>query len=100
MLVSVICTRCAFAEPPTPKVSLNSLAAAASGARLNTGSLSDRYGGLVVDGRRTHTFLDLSGHGQESLLNVGGALCRSLQEGYAKAVCEFLTWISATVTNA
>lgn len=39
-----------------------------------------------------HTVLDLLGHGQESLLNVGGALSRCLQEGDWELVSEFLWW--------
>ena len=36
--------------------------------------------GLVVDGGVAHTFLDLAGHGQESLLDVGCVLGRGLEE--------------------
>jgi hypothetical protein len=38
----------------------------------------------------SHTVFDLLSHGQESLLDVGGALGRSLQEGDRELVSEFL----------
>lgn len=49
------------------------------------------YGGFrVVRGRATHALLDLAGHGQESLLDVAGVLCRGFKEGDAQAVGKFL----------
>ena len=48
----------------------NDLAASACGAGLDTLSLADLYGRLVVDGRGAHAFLDLSCHGKEGLLDV------------------------------
>lgn len=54
------------------------LAAAAAGAALHALALSDGHCGLIVDGCGAHALLDLAGHGQESLLDVGGALRRRL----------------------
>lgn len=66
------------------------LTTATGRAGLNTLSLADLNGGLVVDRCGTHTFLDLSCHGQESLFNIGCVLRRRLEERYAKAIGEFL----------
>jgi hypothetical protein len=68
----------------------STLAAAAAGAALHTLSLSDGHSGLVVDGCGTHALLNLAGHGQERLLNIGCTLRRRFQEGNAKAVRKFL----------
>lgn len=53
-------------------------------------ALADLYGWLVVDSGGSHALLDLTCHGQEGLLDVGGVLCGSLQEGDTEAVGEFL----------
>lgn len=53
-------------------------------------ALTDLHGGLVVDSGRAHPLLDLSGHGQESLFDVGRILCGGFQEGDSKAVGELL----------
>ena len=60
---------------------LASLAAAA------TGGVGDAVAGANLDtglgvggGLRAHALLDLSRHGQESLLDVGGVLGRGLEE--------------------
>jgi hypothetical protein len=66
------------------------LAAAAAGAALDALALPDGDCGLGVGGCGAHALLDLAGHGQESLLDVGGALRGSLEEGDAEAVCELL----------
>lgn len=50
--------------------------------------------GLVVDRGVAHTLLDLTGHGQESLLDVGGVLCRSLQEWNAERISKLLVSLS------
>jgi hypothetical protein len=71
-------------EPSLP------LAAAATGSVLHALALSDGDCGLGVGGCGTHALLDLAGHGEESLLDVGGALCGGLEEGDAEAVCELL----------
>jgi hypothetical protein len=71
-------------EPSLP------LAAAATGSVLHALALPDRDCGLGVGGCGTHALLDLAGHGEESLLDVGGALCGGLEEGDAEAVCELL----------
>jgi hypothetical protein len=71
---------------------LNRLAAAAAGSALYTVSLPDRDSWLGVGGCGAHTLLDLAGHGEESLLNVGRALRGGLEEGNAEAVCELLVW--------
>lgn len=39
---------------------------------------------------RTHALLDLTGHGQEGLFDIGSILSRRLKERDAKAVGEFL----------
>lgn len=57
-------------------------------------SCSDLYCGFVVRCGSTHALLDLAGHGQESLLDVGGVLGGGLEEGDAEAVSEFLRLIS------
>src|SRR5690242_15823471 len=72
------------------------LAAAATGAALDALALPDGDCGLGVGGCGTHALLDLAGHGQEGLLDVGGALCRRLEEGNAEAVCEFLGSVRCT----
>jgi len=71
------------------------LAAATARAALHALSLSDGDGGLGVCGRGTHALLDLAGHGQEGLLDIGGALGRRLKEWDAETVCEFLQAMSA-----
>ena len=67
------------------------LAAAAAGRRRDAVARTHLDTGLGVGrGLGTHTLLDLAGHGQESLLNVGGVLGRGLEEGDAQAVGELL----------
>lgn len=56
---------------------------AVAGADLNT-----RLG--VGGGLRAHALLDLPGHGQESLLDVGSVLGRGLEERDAEAVSKLL----------
>lgn len=69
----------------------NRLTAAVVGRRADTLALADLYAGLGVVGcGGTHALLDLAGHGQESLLDVAGVLCRGLEEGNTQAVGEFL----------
>lgn len=54
-------------------------------------TLADLYTGLsVVGGGSTHAFLDLPGHGQESLFDVAGVLGRGLEERDTQAVGELL----------
>lgn len=54
-------------------------------------SRSDLNTGLgVCGGLRSHPLLDLSGHGQESLLDIGSVLRRGLEERNTEAVGEFL----------
>jgi hypothetical protein len=50
----------------------------------------------VVGGGSTHAFLDLAGHGQESLLDVAGVLGRCLEEWDAQAVGKFLSRMSVS----
>jgi hypothetical protein len=66
------------------------LTAAASRSRLDTLALADLHSWLVVYGRGAHALLDLSGHCQESLLDVGSVLGRGFQERDSKAIGEFL----------
>lgn len=66
------------------------LTASACGPGLDALALANLDGRLVVDGRGTHSLLDLSGHGQESLLDVGSALGGSLEERNSEAVGKFL----------
>jgi len=66
------------------------LATAARGSRLHALALADLDGRLVVDGRGSHTLFDLSGHGQESLLDIGRVLGRGFEEGDAQAVRKLL----------
>lgn len=72
-------------------VRLCSLAAAATrgvGDAVARADLNTRLG--VGSGLRAHALLDLSRHGQESLLNVGSVLGRGLKEGDAERVRELL----------
>jgi hypothetical protein len=58
---------------------------------LNALTLSNLHRRLaVIDGRRTHPFLDLPRHGQESLFDIRCVFGRGLEEGDAQAVSEFL----------
>lgn len=66
------------------------LAAAACGSRLDALTLTNLHGGLVVDSGRSHALLDLSGHRQECLLDVGCVLGGGLEEGNSKAVGKLL----------
>ena len=54
---------------------MRSLAAAACGTRLDTLPLANLNSRLVVYRSGSHALLDLTGHGQESLLDVRGVLC-------------------------
>ena len=77
------------------------LATSTRRARLNALTLSDLHRRLVVNGRGSHPFLDLAGHGQEGLLDVRGVLGRGLEEGYAEAVRKLLhTSISSGSPNS
>lgn len=67
-----------------------SLTAATGAAALDCATLTDLDGRLVVDGGVSHALLDLAGHGQEGLLDVGCVFGRCLEEGNAEAVSEFL----------
>jgi hypothetical protein len=71
----------------------SALAAASAGSTLHALSCADRNCWLGVGGCGSHALLDLAGHGQESLLDVGGALCGRLEEGNAEAVCELLLYV-------
>jgi hypothetical protein len=67
------------------------LAAAVVGRRADTLALTDLHAGLGVVGcGSTHALLDLSGHGQESLLYIAGVLGGSLEEWDSEAVGELL----------
>jgi hypothetical protein len=58
-------------------------------------ALADLNAGFrVVGSRGTHALLDLSGHGQEGLLDIAGVLGRGLEEWDAQAVGEFLGKVS------
>lgn len=57
---------------------------------LNTLSSANLNSGLVVCGGCTHSLLDLTCHGQESLLDIAGILGRSFEEGDTKAVRKLL----------
>lgn len=68
-----------------------SLAAAATrgvGDAVARADLNTRLG--VGGGLRAHALLDLPGHGQESLLDVGSVLGRGLEERDAEAVSKLL----------
>lgn len=65
-------------------------AAATTAAGLHIRALADLHSRLVVDGGVAHALLDLTSHGQESLLNVASVLRRGLQEWDTKAVGKFL----------
>ena len=57
---------------------------------MNALTLADLHGGLVVDGSSSHTLFDLSGHSQECLFDVGGALGGCFQEWDSQAIRKFL----------
>ena len=61
---------------------------------MHTLALADGDCGLGVCGCGSHALLDLAGHGKESLLDVGGALRRGLEEWDTEAVGEFLCMLS------
>lgn len=67
-----------------------SLTTATSAAALDGATLTNLNGWLVVDSGVTHALLDLTGHGQEGLLDVGCVLGRGLEERNAEAVSELL----------
>jgi hypothetical protein len=81
-------------QTPAPEVYITHdspyLTASARRPALDALSLPDGDCRLVVDGVRAHALLDLSGHGQESLFDVRGALCGGLEEGDSEAVGELL----------
>jgi hypothetical protein len=77
--------------------SSSSLAATTTGSVLHTLALADGDCGLGVGGCGAHALLDLAGHGKESLLDVGSALCGRLEEWDAEAVCELLMMLLDTV---
>ena len=84
-----------------------SLTAATGAAALDCATLTDLDGRLVVDGGVSHALLDLAGHGQEGLLDVGCVLGRCLEEWNAEAVSEFLIkcisikgWVDEDVEDA
>lgn len=61
------------------------------------GGGSDTLAGADLDGRfrvagggGTHALLDLTGHGQESLLDIAGVLGRRLEEGNSQAISKLL----------
>jgi len=54
---------------------------------------------LVLVGRRAHALLDLPGHRQEGLLDVGCVLGGSFEEGDTEAVREFLQIRTVTVSR-
>lgn len=66
------------------------LTAAASATLVDALALANVHGGLVVDSGVAHAFLDLAGHGQESLLDIGCVLGRCLEEWDAEGIGEFL----------
>jgi len=58
------------------------------------------FSSLGCGGLGLHSCLDLAGHGQESLLNIGGGLGRSLEEFNSKRVGEFLALLRRDDTLA
>ena len=75
------------------------LAASAGAALVDTLALADIDRGLVVDSGVAHAFLDLASHGQESLLDVGRILGRSLEEWDAERVGKFLHLVLVPLHN-
>ena len=69
---------------------MTKLAAATGRSRLHSLTLPDINSGLVVDGGGSHAFLDLAGHGQKGLFDIGGVFCGRLEERDSKAISEFL----------
>jgi hypothetical protein len=66
------------------------LAASVSRASVDARSRRDIDLFLVGLGRCAHSFLDLSGHGKESLFNIGSVLGRGFQEWDTETIGEFL----------
>ena len=54
-------------------------------------ALADLHGGFIVNGSCAHALLDLSGHGQEGLFDVGSILGGGFKEGDSKAVGKLLS---------
>jgi hypothetical protein len=73
------------------------LTASTSRSGLHALALPDLHSWLVVDCCVAHSLLDLARHGKEGLLNVACVLCGGLEEWNAKAVGEFLHFMSAEV---
>ena len=76
------------------KIVSQCLAASTGGSRLHTLTLADLNGRFVVDRRSAHSFLDLTSHRQESLLDIGSILGRGLEERNSQAVGKFLSYVS------
>lgn len=66
------------------------LAAAVAVGGTDALALADLDGGFRVGGRCAHAFLDLAGHGQESLLDIAGVLGGGLEEGNTQGVSKLL----------
>ena len=77
-------------KPVVPKHKERCLTATASWSWLYTLSLSDLHCWLIVCSCGPHTFLDLTGHSQESLLDVACVLCWGFEEWDTEAISEFL----------
>lgn len=76
---------------------MNRLATAAVGRVADTLALANLDAGFrVVGSGGAHALLDLASHGKESLLDIASVLGRSLEEGNAQAVGEFLWTLLAS----
>ena len=66
------------------------LTTSTSWTRLHTLSLTNLYCWFIIDSCSTHSFFDLSCHGQECLFNIWSILCWCFQEWNSKTICKFL----------
>lgn len=80
--------------PPIPDCMLLTisryLTTSTRGTRLHSLALTDLHRWLVVDGRSSHSLLDLSGHCQESLFDIRSILRRGFEKRNADTVSELL----------
>jgi len=80
--------------PPIPDCMLLTLfrylTTSTRGTRLHSLTLADLHRWLVVDGRSSHSLLDLSGHCQESLFDIRSILRRGFEKRNADTVGELL----------
>ncbi|GAO46347.1 hypothetical protein G7K_0579-t1 [Saitoella complicata NRRL Y-17804] len=80
-LTTLICHHRIHLTTPSTRLLVHTLTLSNLHRALPTGS---------VHGVATHSLLNLPSHCQESLLDVGSALCTGFEEGNAESISEFL----------